>query len=188
MSGNIGIIRNFDIWDKTKNLIMKKVILLLVLLVAMLPSCKTTEENYKASYDCAREQKEATTPLDSTIYARIRQEAQRDARDFVDENLVVVTERVKVTPDQGVETHPLEQYNVMVAQFKQLFNAKSMRDRLRDAGFSDAMVVETAEPLYYVVAGVAPTEGDVSALVKRLRKQSAVAVREPYPQVLKPIR
>lgn len=158
------------------------------MLVVVLPSCKTTEANYKAAYDRAREQKEATTPLDSTIYARIRQEALRDSRDFIDENLVVVTERVKVTADQGVETRPLEQYNVMVAQFKQLFNAKSMRDRLREAGFADAMVVETAEPLYYVVAGVAPTEGDVSALVKRLRKQSAVAIRDPFPQVLKPIR
>ena len=44
-------------------------------------------------------------------------------------------------------------YNVVVASFKQKFNAMSVMTRLRDAGYSNALLLVDRDLKYYVTAG-----------------------------------
>lgn len=133
-------------------------------------SCKTTEENYRAAYQRAKENDRAG--IDSTIYSRIRQEARPMQISIDGDTVGMRSEYVSVTdgqPDATAET--LKRYNVVVAQFKQQFHAKSAGRRFVEAGYPGTFIVQTREPLYYVVAF---STSDVAAARDTLRKiQSA---------------
>ncbi|WP_290393071.1 hypothetical protein, partial [uncultured Muribaculum sp.] len=43
--------------------------------IAMLSGCKTSEANYRAAYQAAKEKSDENSGIDDTIYDRIRKEA-----------------------------------------------------------------------------------------------------------------
>ena len=87
--------------------------------------------------------------------------------------------RVKVTEGGGALPEQLRRFNVVAAQFKQRFNALSMRGRLADGACPGAFVVETAEPYYYVVAASYADAADAAEYMERLRAEAPVVMSEP---------
>lgn len=166
---------------------MKKLILYIAGAVTLsLPACKTTEANYRAAYETAKE-RNRSGDLDSTVYARIRQEARPSAVKVGSDTLPLVTQNVKLTPIEGVEAAPtLRRYNLVVAQFKQIFNARSMRMRLVEAGYPDALIVETREPLYYVVAASYDNAAAALKGLNDIKAAQPLVLREPFPWILQP--
>ena len=158
---------------------MKRAGLIIIALIALLISgCKTTEANYRQAYERA-------------IAARDSVETYGEAAHRMDMRVVVIgndsvcvkNERVRPIDGGGAPVDILA-YNVVVGQFKQRFNAMSLRTRLVDAGYADAFVVETAEPYYYIILS---THGDVAAAARALRAIPAgfpVAMRSPLPFIL----
>lgn len=165
-----------------------KHILLLVLTVAIVlgvASCRTTEENYRAAYQKALAGREDATPIDSTIYGKVRRQMRTTLLMVGSDTLELRTMFVNPTPDDNEQPTTIPAtYGVVVGQFKTLFNARSMRKRLADAGYEQASIVNTAEPYYYVVASWHPTGADAAQGVERVRKDLPVALREPLPFVL----
>ncbi len=160
-------------------------ILTIILLGAAAWSCKPSESNYRRAYERAVAAREsADSDLDSTIYGKAR-------RDFAMQKLVVAgdtvdvkIQHVSVTPDGGGINESLMRYNVVAGQFKQLFTAKSMRERLFEAGYPASFVVQTSEPYYYVVAS---SHNDPAMAVKALRELESdrpVAMKAPLPFIL----
>lgn len=151
---------------------MKRYIPILIAALTLLTAigCKTTEENYRAAYQRVKENERAG--IDSTIYSRIRQEARPRQISIDGDTVGMRSEYVAVTEGQtGITTEALKRYNVVVAQFKQLFHAKSVSRRFIEAGHSKTFIVQTREPLYYVVAFTTP---DITAARDTLLKiQSA---------------
>ena len=96
-------------------------------------------------------------------------------------------QRVFITPGDSVP-NKLKTYNLIIGQFKQLFNANSMRQRLRDMGYTDAFVVQTAEPYYYVVAQDYDDQSQAAAALKRMRANPPFRLRDPLPFLLRPVR
>ncbi len=164
---------------------MRNLLLIVAAAMVLLSACKTTEENYRRAYETA---KEATKdkPLSETIYAKMRDEARPGQVVLGNDTLPLRGEFVKITKEQPGAPSVLANYCVVVAQFKQLFNAKSMGRRLVDAGYVDAMVVETREPLYYVVIRGCNNAADAVKLLKQLRKNPPIRLRHPFPWVLTP--
>lgn len=163
---------------------MNKFILLAVLTLTAMTGCKTTEANYRAAYETAKERAN-TGGLDSTVYASIRREARPGTVKVGNDTMPLTTQYVKPTKIDGT-TQPLNRYNIVVAQFKQLFNAKSMVGRLKDAGYADASIAETKEPLYYVIAS---SHGDAASALRGLeaiKSQHIIPLRDPFPWVLQP--
>jgi hypothetical protein len=142
--------------------------------------CKTTEANYRQAYEKAIA---ARDNIDSTIYGQIRRQFNEQAVVTVSGDTVNVrVMHVRVTPDGGGIAENLHRYNVVAGQFKQLFNARSMRNRMADNGFPGAFVVETAEPYYYVVASSHNTAAEASAALKS--QADAIRMKEPCPFIL----
>ena len=167
---------------------MRKLLLLVALGACMLvpTGCKTTEANYRQAYEKAVAGREDALELDSTIYGRVRRDMRNESVVSKDgRSLIVKTQLVKVTPDGGGIPENLREYNVVVGQFKQLFNARSMRNRLVDAGYPEAFVVQTAEPYYYVVLASRADVSEAFEAVDQFRKRDAVPVKAPCPFVLK---
>lgn len=147
-------------------------------------ACKTTEENYRKAYEKAVAARDEGTDIDSTVYGQVRRQADVRTVDTPSGPVELRRQDVAVTEGQDFGQDALARYGVVAAQFKQRFNAESMRQRMVAAGFNSALVVETAEPLYYVVVGSYPHIDQAIATLETLRASTPVALREPCPFIL----
>lgn len=148
-------------------------------------ACKTTEANYRAAYEKARAAADDSDDIESTIYGTQRRQMGHSAvatakGDTVD----VATHIVRITEGGGGMNENLHRYNVVVAQFKQKFNAVSYRNRLVDNGAPAAFVVETAEPYYYVVLSSFDTVDAAADALDKYSSHPIIAPKEPCPFVL----
>ena len=165
---------------------MKKgTVFLLILGGLLLPAgCRTTEENYREAYEktiAARQQQDS---LDATIYGRERRMRQPRTVSTPSGDVQVTAQLVKVTKDGGGIPQNLRRFNVVVGQFRQLFNAKSLRERLVDMGYSTAFVVETGEPYYYIVLASYNDAADAQKSLDAFRKAAPIPMKDPLPFIL----
>lgn len=161
-----------------------KLFIATALALAALCSCKTTEANYRAAYEKAMEAKAEQDSLESTVYGNYRR--QKSTRTVVTPkgNVEVNTQLVRVTEGGGGIAQNLQQYNVVIGQFKQLFNAKSLRERLVDMGYPSAFVVETAEPFYYIVLSSHADASDAQKALDAFAAKAPVPMKAPCPFIL----
>jgi hypothetical protein len=150
--------------------------------------CKTTEQDYKRAYDRTINSVDSTrTEFSETIYGRyrraVRDEQLKVGNDTIDTRIADVF----VTKDGGGTNSDMKRYCVIAAEFKQLFNATSMKDRLIEQG-KKAFLVENPEPYYYVVAGSYAEVDSALLLIDDLNKQSIIKFKSPCPYILQPSR
>lgn len=149
-----------------------------------LGSCKTTEANYRAAYEKAVAARDSSESIDDTVYGKFRRELGSQTVATAQGDVEVKTQLVKVTKDGGGIPEMLRRYNVVVGQFKQKFNAVSMRDRLADNGYPGTFVIETAEPYYYIVTGSYTTLDEAASALAKLAAAKPQGMREPCPFIL----
>lgn len=148
-------------------------------------SCKTTEENYRAAYEKTMAARQESTALDSTIYGAARRQMRHAELRTADGRSVEVRRlTLRLTDGQHPANMEFQPFNIVAGQFKQLFNASSLRDRLIAAGYSDAFVAETAEPYYYVVAKSTPDITAAADALEALKVKAPVKMKEPCPFIL----
>lgn len=164
---------------------MKRTALILAS-VALLATagCKTTEENYRAAYEKAVQARAEQDSIDSTIYGHERRRQQTTTVDTPSGPVEVKVQLVRVTDEGGGIAENLRRFNVVVGQFKQLFNAKSLRERLVDAGYPGAFVVETGEPYYYIVLASFADAAQAKAELEKFEGAGAFAMKAPCPFIL----
>lgn len=156
-----------------------------VALTVAVTSCKTTEKNYREAYEKAvADNDRGVTDFDKTIYNRYRGQA-RDVTANVDGRTVNTRMmQVKVTPDGGGIREWLRKYSVVVAGFKQIFNARSMQKRFVDAGYARTFLVENGEPYYYIVIDSSDDLTPMVNLADSLSAASPVPLKEGFPYIL----
>jgi len=153
--------------------------------IAILGGCKTTEENYRQAYEKAVAARDSADAIDETIYGQVRRRiSEQSVVTVAGDTIPVRVIRVRVASGEGGSAESLRPYNVVAAQFKQLFNARSMRKRLAGSGFATAFIVETAEPYYYVVASSHDTAAEASEAMTALIQADAVKMKAPCPFIL----
>lgn len=149
--------------------------------IAAFTACKTSEANYRQAYERTVAGRDSSTALESTIYgAHRRSMGTRQfvvGRDTADIRIV----RLKVTDGENNRLRP---YNVTVGQFKQLFNARSLRDRLIAAGYNEAFVAETAEPYYYVILSTFDDASHALGSLNAITEDFPVALKAPLPFII----
>ena len=161
---------------------------LAALAAILIPSCKTTEKNYRTAYERTMTAQDTThLEFEQTIYGRYRRDVRVSESIVGGDTVATRIQRVFITPGDSVP-NMLKSYNLVVGQFKQLFNAKSMRQRLCDKGYTGAFVVQTAEPYYYVVAQDHDDQSQAAAALKRMRANPPFRLRDPLPFLLRPVR
>lgn len=166
---------------------MKTRLLLILAAVIALASggCKTNEKNYREAYEKARERR--TDAGDSVITAEFRssQEPRNMMIDSVE--LPVLTMNVALSSKAGnPEGSQLLRYCVVTGRFKQIFNAKSMRERLAATGYPEAMVVYNGYQDYFVVACGTFVASEAAELLDKVRNDGSLTLRSPYPYILRP--
>lgn len=128
-------------------------------------SCKTTEENYKAAYDIAVKKQESGAGRDVSSYIS-RERRLNEYKQVGTDSVRIVIEHVSVV-DGPVNN--AKKYGVVVGEFKQVFNARSYRDRINNAENSPetpAFVVMNAMKQYYVIYRSFDTKTEAAAFMK----------------------
>lgn len=171
-----------------KNTMFRYMIAAVAVLVAAgtFTGCKTSEKNYREAYERTMARDSSRTDFDQTIYGRHRREVREGTIAQGTDTVATRRVRVTVTPDEGALNEQLKKYCVTVGEFKQLFNARSLRDRIRDAGYPGAFIVQTAEPYYYIVAESTADAAAATAAVTKLRANPPFPLRAPAPFILLP--
>lgn len=159
-----------------------KQFLIFIILAALLASCKTSESNYRAAYEKTMAAREDSQ--DETIYNAHRRNLASQAVISGGDTIPVVIERVSVVVRDGEAKPEVKAYNVVAGRFKQKFNAFSLRDRLVDAGYSEALVVQTAEPYYYIITSTFDSPKDAQAALEQLKSDAPVNMTDPIPFIL----
>lgn len=165
---------------------MKKfpVLAIILALLAVVTACKTSEKNYRSAYETAVGHQKENSGVDSTIYARFRNAAHRTALVSGSDSIPMQTEYVGYPKDGGASRDSVLRYNIVVSQFKQIFNAKAMRTRLLSAGYPHAMIVNTREPLYYVIAETCSTPEEAAGAWRRVKADRSMMLKEGFPFIL----
>lgn len=165
---------------------ISKIAACLLFAAAVVSSCKTTEANYRAAYEKAVAGRDSLTPLENTIYGRHRRNASASVAVLGNDTIEVLSTRVAVTDGGGGIRENLKPYSLVVGQFKQIVNAKSLRERLVDAGYPKTFVVNTAEPYYYIILDSFATREEALKACVSLRhdKSFPIAMRDGLPLVL----
>lgn len=163
-------------------------LMLLAIVSIVSVSCRTTEANYRAAYEAAvaGRQQADDTGIDNTVYDKIRRQAVNNTI-ITQTGDTIPAKRERVKLYNAASGQKLLEAYVVVAQFKQIFNAKSMTERLVAAGYEGSVVLETSEPLYYVTIG----GGDVllaTELYNKYKSTPVVECKQPYPLILQPVR
>ena len=114
---------------------------------AVLWSCHSTEANYKESYDKAVAASR-TGEKGAQYYHDL--EMRKKGNYVVDGDSIRLLRHHFNVVDDNPEV--IKNYSVVVAEFKQQFNAVSYRDRLRNEGHASYVVYISAKKLYCVVA------------------------------------
>ena len=166
---------------------MKKIFLFVAVVAAMaLGACKTTEANYKAAYEAAKIQQRQSADIDATIYGKVRRQGTMMQLSVGQDTLPIRTEAIGYTDGGGASRETVRKYNIVVGQFKQVFNARQMRERLMAGGYPDAFIVHTREPLYYVVTQTVDTPEEALAAYDKVKTDKNIVLRDPLPFVLRP--
>jgi len=166
---------------------MKHLLPIIALLIAIaVTSCKTSEENYRRAYEAAAEQRRESTGLDSTIYSRIRNSAVSSYLVVNGDSMPMRREYIGYTDGGGSSRENVKRYNVVVGRFRQVFNAKQMRQRLIDGGYDSAMIVHTREPLYYVISATASTPEATLEAWRKVTGDKNLILKSPLPFILSP--
>lgn len=164
---------------------MRRLIPLFTILL-LLGACKTTEENYRAAYEKAIAGRDSAIAFDSTIYGLHRRNINaRLVAVGNGDSAEIRTMNVKITADGGGIKEWLKPYSLVVGQFKTLTNARSMRERLVEAGYPRAFVVENAEPYYYILLSSHATEKEAADALEALRQSHfPFPMKAPLPFIL----
>ena len=149
-----------------------------------LAACKPTEANYRAAYEKAVAGR--SDEADSTIYTKIRREFVPGTLTYDGRTFPTGSQFVSATEGGGGVSESIKRYCVVAGQFKQIFNAKSMRERMTDNGYPGAFVVQTREPYYFVVAGSSHDIEPAVELFDLLQADTTLRLRDPAPFILLP--
>lgn len=167
---------------------MKKIAYLLVITAAIgICSCRTTEANYRAAYEAAREKQTETG--DSLTTAMLRQSQEPQMMSFNENGkrytFGVLTMPVAKKVDAG-NAEGLRRFSVCVGRFKQVFNAKSLCERLVADGYAEACVVHDRQNYYYVIATSTTSPAQAQELLDQVKSDKRLSFQKSFPYILRP--
>lgn len=165
-----------------------KTLIILSLVSVGLASCRTTEANYRTAYQTTKSAQSVDDEDGLDENTRRLLAANRKDRQS---QLIVGNDTIKVTTlfatlEQGPDSMTsMPQYAVVANAFSQVFNAKALCKRLKEAGFTGAYIFRTATPDYYVAAGGCDDIAGIPAISEALAKAGNPGSRAGFPAVVK---
>ena len=157
-----------------------KRLLYCITLALLLTACYTTEENYKAAYDKAKERTREN--MGGTIYDMSQAERVRATEIINGDSVRLLRSYFNVVDDKYENT---TKFGVVVAEFDQILNARSYRDRLKqNEGFQSYVVYTNREKKYCVVAQAYDEKEPAALFIRNIKQHMKMKVLVPRPYIL----
>lgn len=157
-----------------------KRLLYCITLALLLTACYTTEENYKAAYDKAKERTREN--MGGTIYDMSQAERVRATEIINGDSVRLLRSYFNVVDDKYENT---KKFGVVVAEFDQILNARSYRDRLKqNEGFQSYVVYTNREKKYCVVAQAYDEKEPAALFIRNIKQLMKMKVLVPRPYIL----
>lgn len=164
---------------------MKRIIIAVAGIIALsFSACKTTEANYRTAYEVAKQKQ--TSTMDSAVNAKLQNEQLPKNLVCDGVTLPVRTLSIGITKNGGGDIKTLKRYNAVTAQFRQLFNAQSMRQRLIECGFDSAFLLHDSRTNYYVVATTTASAQEAFETLDKIKADTTLHLKAPFPYILRP--
>lgn len=152
----------------------------------IMSGCKPSESAYREAYSSAVAARASAHGADSDatytpVIPYLKNTRMVAGADTVDVSHVAVM----VIKDGGGLRESLKPYSVVVGQFKQVFNARQMRERIADRGYPGAFVLCDGEPRYFVIATSVPTLDEARDAMQKIKTDTAnFRFHQPVPFIL----
>ncbi|MCM1028463.1 MAG: hypothetical protein NC484_02485 [Alloprevotella sp.] len=159
-----------------------------VLTMIMASSCKTNESNYRAAYDTVvAHQKQMQGDLDTPGLQATGTAAPKPTEVSNGVVLPLATEWLGSATKEADVTKPGEykRYNVAVARFRQVFNARQMKGRLVAGGYPGATILKSKDA-YYVSAFSTNMPDSALTELNRVKADTSLSLKTPFPYVIRP--
>lgn len=168
---------------------MKRSMLMVAAIAVVLAGCKTTEDNYRQSYEAAVAKRNATEAeadsVDSTIHNKIMEASKPYPK--TENGKTALYLQGNMWQAYNAEKNKMKRYNVVVGAMKQLFNAKAFCSRLEDNG-AKAYVIQNGAKDYYVVAEGFDTFAEAADYVNNIDKRLKIKLPLTEPFVFRTFR
>lgn len=167
---------------------MKKILALSCLALLAMTSCRTTEANYRAAYEATKASQAAAESADDGLDDNTRRllnlnNKQHQYVQIVGTDTLNITNIFAIMEEGPMEAAP--EFAVVANAFSQLFNARSLLKRLQDAGFTEAYIIKSRTPDYYVAAGGSDNVADIPAIRDALAKAGNPGSRKGFPAIVR---
>ena len=131
---------------------MKKFYLILLMAAALtMVSCKTTEKNYRTAYEVAKANDK--NRLDSETEKKIEAEKFGQETKINGDSVNMKTEYVQLVEIEQGDESSFPEYNVAVGYFKQVFNARMFKKRLKSKSIGAYILLDNLKQYYVIAAG-----------------------------------
>lgn len=163
-------------------------ILIAALAALAISSCKTTEANYRSAYETTvAHQRERQGGLDTPELTATGALTPRPTEVSNGVTLPIATAWLRNEHNSNVTTRldSVKRYNIVVARFRQSFNAGQMLSRLRRENYPEALVLKTADN-YYVATSTTANPDTALARIRAVAADSSLRLKAPFPFILRP--
>lgn len=154
-----------------------------------LAGCKTTESNYRQSYEAAVQKRNAdeadAESVASTIHNKIMETSSPYMHTENGKSALYLEGNVWQTLD--TERNPMKRYSVVVGAMRQQFNAKSFCTRLEDNG-CHSYVIQNGAKDYFVVAKGFDTFEEAADYVNNIDSHLKIKIPLKEPFIMRSIR
>lgn len=151
-----------------------------LMLTMVFTACHTTEENFKASYDMAKERTRENQG--SAFYDKAQADRMRPTEIINGDSVRLIRSYFNVVDDKYEDT---KKFGVVVAEFDQVINARSYRDRLKkNEGFKSYIVYTNKEKKYCVIAQAYDNKGAAAVFIRNIGQYMKMKVLVPRPYIL----
>ncbi len=160
---------------------MKKILTLIAIATVLLTGCKTTEENYRKSYEAtiANAKEKDMDGLDSETYNKVIAAQRPKAVSVKGDNVPITTGYAVMFKGDNKD---LKKYNVVVGAMRQQFNAKAFCNRLKEEAGCNAYIMTDRDHNYFVVAAAYNNLEMAAEYLKNIKShiKFKLPIDEPY--------
>lgn len=150
------------------------------MLAAGLSACHTSEKNFKSSYEKAVEKTRENAGNEK--YLATQAERSRANTVVAGDSVRLVRVYANVVDAKNTQ---VKRFNVVVAEFEQIINARDYRDRLAQSeGFNCFLLYTARNKHYCVVAQTFDDLGTAAAYVKNIDRYMKMKILVPRPWIL----
>lgn len=168
---------------------MGKTLFVTALAALALAGCKTTESNYRQSYEAAVQKRNAEEAVADSVVSTIHNKIMEASRPYVEtqNGKSALYLEGNVWQAFSEEHNKMKRYSVVVGAMRQLFNAKSFCTRLEENG-AKSYVIQNGAKDYFVVAEGFDTFDEAADYVNNIDRRLKIKIPLKEPFIMRTIR